>query len=377
MSPVQDDSGARTMRIAHVDAEPGFSGGEVQVFLLMEGLRERGHAALLVCPPGSESERVARERGFEVACVSMRTDLDLPAVSALRRVFEQAQVELVHLHTSRATWLGGLAAHWAKLPALSTRRMDRPVAPSLKTRTIYGRLVRRVAGISPAVCECLRRGGVPASSIVLIRSSVDPEVLRPERGRQIVREELGAVAGDVVALTLAALVRRKGLDLLLEALAQPSGPQDLRVWIAGEGPERAALEAQAVELGLVDRVQFLGKRHDKADLLAACDLFVMPSRAEGLGVAALEAMAASRPVIASRVGGLADLVLDGRNGRLVPAEDVRALAVALRELVDDSDRRARWGAAGPERVRAGFLASQMVQAYEGLYREILEQGAQG
>jgi glycosyltransferase involved in cell wall biosynthesis len=160
--------------------------------------------------------------------------------------------------------------------------------------------------------------------------------------------------------------------VLLEALAQaPLRDTSLTLWIAGEGPERSALESRAAALGVAARVRFLGRREDKADLLAACDLLVLPSRREGLGVAALEAMACGRAVVASRVGGLADAVVHERTGLLVAPEDPDALAAALARLTRDAGLRARLGAAGPGRIAEGFSAAQMCDAYARLYREIL------
>src|SRR5262245_60061974 len=129
-------SATGSLSIAHVDAEAGFSGGEVQVFLLMEGLRRRGHRNVLVAPPGSRSASEAGRRGIETRAVPMRGDLDLPAVLRLKHELARAEVDLVHLHTGRATWLGGLAARWAGLPAITTRRQDRPLARSRRTRLV-------------------------------------------------------------------------------------------------------------------------------------------------------------------------------------------------------------------------------------------------
>src|SRR5262245_22646278 len=159
-----------TLSIAHVDAEQAFSGGEVQVFLLMEGLGRRGHRNVLIAPPGSASEREGRARGLEVHAVPMRSDLDLPAVVRLERTLRRARVDLVHLHTGRATWLGAWAALLAGRRAVSTRRQERPLAPSARTRLLYGRLLARTVAISPAVAECLRQGGV--RDPVVIASSV-------------------------------------------------------------------------------------------------------------------------------------------------------------------------------------------------------------
>jgi len=363
-----------SLTIAHLDAETGFSGGEVQLFLLMEGLRHRGHENVLICPPGSRSAARAAELGIETRLVPMANDLDLAAVFRLRRELERSTAQLVHLHTGRATWLGGLAAWRAGLPAVTTRRMDRRVKRGWRTGLIYRSLVRRAVAISPAVADSLARGGVPAERTVLISSAVDPDALRPAVAREVTRRELGVAEDEVVLLTLSSLVPRKGLDVLLDALAlfgeQDAAPRPV-LWIAGDGPERAALEARATRLGLEAGVRFLGRREDAPDLLAACDVFVLPSRAEGLGVAALEAMAVGRPVVASEVGGLGQAVVDERTGLLVPPGDARALAHAVGRVTSQRELRERLAEAGPERIGEGYLAGQMVEAYERLYREVL------
>ncbi len=361
----------RALAIAHVDAETGFSGGEAQVFLLMEGLRARGHRNLLISPPGSRSEGEARRRGLEARSIAMRGDLDLLAVWRLRRALLASGVDLVHLHTGRAAWLGGLAARLARLCAVTTRRQDRALPRSPRLLLLYRRLMRRTVAISPAVAERLRALDLGAS-LVTIPSAVDAEALRPRRGRDPVRGELGLAPEDFAVLTLAALVPRKGVDVLIRGLAALRGSTPRTVLlVAGDGPERARLEELARELGVGASVRFLGQREDKAELLAACDVFALASRAEGLGVAALEAMALARPVVVSRVGGLGEAVVDGRTGLLVEPGDVAGLAAALARLRDDPALRARLGAQGPVRVHEGFEVEQMVASYERLYREVL------
>jgi glycosyltransferase involved in cell wall biosynthesis len=368
---------AAPLHIAHVTGERGFSGGEVQLFLLMEGLRARGHGNLLICPPRSGAERAARERNFAVECVAMRNDLSLGAVSKIGAVLDRHRPALVHCHTGRANWLGALAARGAGVPALSTRRMDRRVARGLRTRWLYRRLLARVAAISPAVARRLRDAGVPAERIRLIWSAVDSAALEPSAPREVLRASLGAAPDSPCVLVAANLVRRKGVDVLIAALAQPALRAPYTLWVAGDGPERAALEVDAAKRGLADRVRFLGRRDDVPNLLEACDVFVLPSRLEGLGVAALEAMARGRPVVASAVGGLAETVVSDETGLLVPPEDPAALAAALARLIQDPELARRLGAAGAKRVAEHFLAGQMVGAYEALYREILAEREQG
>jgi glycosyltransferase involved in cell wall biosynthesis len=361
-----------SLTIAHIDAERGFSGGEVQVFLLMEGLARRGHRNLLICPPASAAAAAAARRGIACAPVAMRGDLDLLAVHRLTSALRGAGVDLVHLHTGRAAWLGGLAASRAGRPAIVTRRMDRPIRPGWRTRLIYQRWTRRTAAIAPPVVEQLVAGGVPRPRIVLIPSAVDPDRVRPRLAAAAVRAAQGVAADAPLLLSIAALVRRKGHDVLLDALAGLAA-RGLRphLWVAGDGPERVALAHQAERLGLAGQVDWLGQRDDVGDLLAAADVLVLPSRAEGLGVAALEAMAAGRAVVASAVGGLADAVADERSGLLVAPGDAVALGAALERLLREPELRARLAAGGPARVAEGFLAEQMVAAYERLYLEVL------
>ena len=357
------------LTIAHVTGETGFSGGEVQLFLLIEGLARRGHRNVLVCPPASRSDREARRLGVAVAPVAMRNSISLGSVVRTTAALRSFSPDLVHLHTGRANWVGGLAAARLGVPAITTRRMDRPVKPGLRTRWLYRRGVRHAVAISEAVRRCLLDAGVPPERTSVIASAVEPRELVPPRARADIRRELGLAEDDFCLLALAALERRKGIDVLLEAVAKLApGPRAL---IAGDGPCRGELVAHCERLGLADRVRFLGRREDKACLLAACDALVLPSRAEGLGVAALEAMACARPVVASRVGGLAELVSDGETGLSVPPEDPDALARAIAALAGDAALRSRLGAAGAERVALCHLPSRMCDAYEALYLRVL------
>jgi glycosyltransferase involved in cell wall biosynthesis len=167
-----------------------------------------------------------------------------------------------------------------------------------------------------------------------------------------------------VVVVLGALTRRKGHAILLRAAATVPG---LRYVFCGDGEEAPALERAAA--GLAGAVRFAGFRRDIPACLAAADIVAVPSLQEGLGVAALEAMAAARPVVASRVGGLAEAVVDGETGLLVPPGEPAALAAALGRLARDLDLRARLGEAGRARVRARYTSARMAEGtlacYEG------------
>ncbi len=358
--------------IAHVNPETGYSGGEVQVFLLMEALRRRGYGNVLFCPAGSRSDVEARRRSFPVVTARLRNNIDVWSVVRLARAFRTEGVSLVHLHTGRANWLGGLAARRAGLPTLSTRRMDRTVKRSWRMRFIYRSLINLTVAISPAVRDALIAAGVAPERIRLIWDAVDPDEFSASGRLGSERKVRGSSDGARVSLTMAALVRRKGIDVLIDAIRLlRERNATWHAWIAGEGPEQRSLEQAVKAAGLEDCVHFLGWRSDKADLLREVDAFVLPSRREGVGVAALEAMAAGVPVVASRVGGLAQAVVDGETGILVEPEQPQELADALQALGGDPALGMRLGSNGRRRVVELFAADKQAEQYVEVYDDVL------
>jgi glycosyltransferase involved in cell wall biosynthesis len=364
-----------SLTIAHVDSDMGFSGGEVQVFLLIEGLRQLGYHNVLICQPGSRCGEECARRGIETRMIRMRNYLDVNAVRQLARMIEGCVADLVHANTGRDTWLAGWAAYRLGIPAVTTRRMDRRVKRGPRTRLIYTKFFQRVGAISPGVVDCLRKGGVPEDRIVLIPEAADPRRTTPRTERNEMRASLKVKPDEVLIFGAGGLIRRKGFDVLLDALAalDPSARGRVQVRLAGSGPEHEPLEERARRAGLADRIRFLGRREDIGDLFGACDVFVMPSRREGLGVASLEAQAAGRPVVASRIGGLAYSVVDGETGFLVAPESPPELAAGLRKLIEDAALRERLGAAAQERALRSFSPERMVDEYVRVYREILEE----
>lgn len=352
------------MRILHVDPERGWGGGEVQVSLLLGELSRRGHRSVVATPAGAPLATAATATGATVADCSIANDVDLRAVPRLRRLARDADV--VHFHTARAhalaPWLGGLGVR-----RVVTRRMDYVPRGGPWARFLYNRAVDRVIAISDGVRRALESAGVDPARIRVVPSGVDPDryAVAPET-RATLREEWGLGADDVAVLVVGALEDRKGHATLLDAAGRLGSASTVRLVFAGSGSREAALRADAERRGL--RVAFLGFRDDVPRCLAAADVVALPSRHEGLGVAALEAMAAERPVVASRVGGLAEVVVDGETGSLVVPGGADALANALAALAVDPARRARMGAAGAARVRTYFSAAAMADGTLACYQ---------
>jgi glycosyltransferase involved in cell wall biosynthesis len=352
------------VRVLHVDPERGWGGGEVQVTHLVRELARRGHASVVATPAGGPLARAVASEGAHVADCPIASHADLRAVPTLRRLARDADV--VHFHTARAhamaPWLGRGPRR------VVTRRMDYVPRGGLWVRYLYNRAVDRVIAISGGVERALVAAGVDPARIRVVPSGVDvARFVAPPGARAALRAAWGAADGDVVALVVGVLEARKGHATLIDAAGRLGRDVPLRLVFCGTGSQEAALRAEAAARGV--GVGFLGFRDDVAACLAAADVAVLPSLQEGLGVAALEAMAAGRPVVATRVGGLAEVVVDGETGRLVPAADPAALADALRTLAHDPAARARMGAAGTARVAASYSVAAMAEGTLACYRD--------
>jgi glycosyltransferase involved in cell wall biosynthesis len=242
---------------------------------------------------------------------------------------------------------------------------------------------RLTARWSDAVVTCseavrryaIERHGLPAGRVRTLRNAIEvPGTLPGEPARAAIRRELGAGPHDILIATLGRLDEpKKGLSAFLEAAAQVAAAEPrARFALVGEGPARAGLERRTRDLGLESRLLFAGERHDIFEVLSGVDLFVQPSLWEGFGLTVIEAMAAARPVVASRVGGVPEALRDGIDGFLVPPGDVRALAQAILRVARDPALGARLGAAGRARALAEFGLDRLVEATIRMYDELLE-----
>ena len=231
-----------------------------------------------------------------------------------------------------------------------------------------------VTAVAGAVADSLVADyGVPRERIRVVPNGADPpaEGEEGEAARRM-RQNLGASAIRPLWVCAARLEEQKGHAVLIEALAEVKRRGlDFVVALAGEGSLRAALERSVAERGLADHVRFLGMVEEIGPLLSAADAVVMPSRWEGLPLTLLEALARGRPVVASAVGGIPEVIEDRVSGRLVPAGDVAALTEALEWLHRRADLAAALGREGAARVRESFTWERVVQAFEEVYDEVL------
>jgi glycosyltransferase involved in cell wall biosynthesis len=360
----------RPLKILHIDPEKNWGGGEVQVFGLLTYLAGKGHQNHLSTHPHGklcEQSRVLPIRAFPL---TVRNELDVRAVPKLRRLIRYEKYDIVHFHTKRAHALSLWLPHGVNRPRyIVTRRMDYPQARNWYTRCLYNTSVDAVIAISGPIADVLIKAGVDANRIRIIHSGIDSSRFAASGYEQT------SHAGAPIIGTVSHLEQRKGHRYLLEAAQLLKGQgYAFKLTFAGHGSLQQQLEEMSQSLGLAQEVSFLGFVSDVPKFLAGLDIFVLPSLYEGLGVAALEAMAAGKAVVASRVGGLSELIKESETGLLVPPGNAQELAAAIAKLLQDKNLRSVFEQKAAARVRDEFTMQQMAKKTEDCYYETLSGG---
>ena len=369
------------MRVLHVVESMRRGGAESVV---VEHVR---HAApdleLLVCAlnhdgPALEAARAAGARTFHFGKHGVSDGL-----RRLADLMRRERVDLVNGHNATGGLYAALAARMAGGPVVF--RTEHTIHFPGRHSALYPILeplstvlTRRVVCVCQAVLEShVSRLPWAARRFVTVANGISSAA--HTRPREVVRAELGLAADAPLVLSIGSLSPQKAHHHLIDAFAHVAQDHPAAMlMIAGEGALRAVLERRIADTGLGAQVRLLGARDDAADLLEACDLFVLSSEREGLPITLMEAMRAGRACVSTRIGGTAEVVEDGVTGRLVPVGERAALAAALGGLVADPALRERMGEAGRRRWRERFTAERMVADTESLYRDaVTERSSHG
>jgi len=358
-------------------------GTEMSMLRLIRGMdreRWRFRVAWLGGDPVLAAE-VEAATGAPPIPIGLRGKADPRALVRLVRAIRATGAGLVHTHMDLADYYGAFAARAAGVAVVCTKEN----ADEFRTRRTWKRppflllehlsyaAADAVIAVSHGLADFLERvEGLPRHKTIVIENGVDAAIAAGAPARSEARRILG-VPGDVALLgTVGRLAEQKGQAWLIRALpAIRLAVPDARLMIAGDGPLRAALEDEAARAGVGGAVTLLGHRSDVATLLAAIDLFVLPSLWEGLPVALLEAMAMARPIVAARAVGIEETVDDGVEGLLVPPRDAAALAAAAVRVLQDTPLGRRLGEAGRRRVLERHTLAAVAERVGAVYRAAL------
>jgi L-malate glycosyltransferase len=365
----------KPFRVLHLDTERGFGGGQRQLLFLIRELAAEGVEQGLAAPRGAPSWEKAAAFGATLFPIAARNDLDLWSAALLRRAVGRYRPQLLHAHTSRALGLTTLARTllgMKPLPlVLHTRRVTFPLrGPVSAWKYRVGADFH--LGVCRAALAQLEEAGVAADRMALVHSGVE----LPERVNRLEERESLLQLTDFSPDTLlvgasGGLLPVKRFDWLLRAAGRVSErfPR-LRLVIWGEGPERARLESLRRALGLEGAVRFLGHVERPERFYGGLDVFVLPSRLEGIGISLAEASARGVPLLASRTGGLGEVVEEGVNGLLFDVTSLDDLTGKLELLLAEETLRVRLGSAGPSIVRERFDVRAVTRRVLAIYRQL-------
>lgn len=367
---------SRQLKVLHVIGGGEFGGAERHVLTLLRFLDPTMIDARLACLFTAPLAGEARGVGIPTEVFAMRGKFDFRQISGVASYLKREGIDIIHTHGVRANLIGRLAAGQAGTPHVVTtvhsvlaldytRRLDRWI--NQLCEMVTRRRTEKFIAVSRGLAGELVASGLPAEKVTVIYNGLDLGLFRQGAGDKI-RAEFGLKNGQPMIGVVARLHPVKGHEVFLEAAKEISSEfPAARFFVIGCGTHRPVLENLTTRLKIQDMVVFTGFRQDVADIMAALDVVVVPSFSEGFGLTAVEAMAMGKPVLATRVGGLPEIITDGENGLLAPPGDPGALAGGLRFLLRRPDKAAALAAAGRRTVEEKFSAEVMAEKTAELY----------
>ena len=357
--------------ILHTESSLGWGGQEKRVMRELLGLSQESFRPLLACQSGSRIGENAQAQGLRVEYVEMRTNFNPLAVAHFIRLYHRYSVDIVHTHSSADSWMASTAAKLSPRHPMVVR--TRHLSATFNNRLIYTFMADRVITVGDSTHRyMIQEKGIPEGRVLTIATGVDLSEFDPEKIQENLRGKLGIPPATPVFGTVAVFRRLKGHHNLLEAIPEiVHSVPGAKLLLVGEGPQENNLRKMIEAKGIGSSVIMPGFRDDVARVLNTLDVFVFPSLQEALGTAILEAMAMKKPVVASRVGGIPEVVMEGRTGYLVDPADSGAIAERVVRLLKSAELRQEMGLEGRKFVEARYDSRMMVQKLEDLYRELM------
>lgn len=365
------------MKILHIGTEKSWRGGENQVRLLIEGLRERGVQSFAAYPNGSRAfERM--KVVTDTLALPSRIGYDPRSILRLIKYCREKKIDILNAHSSAAMSLA--LAVKRKLPQLKLvvhRRVDIAIKHNFLTKNKYlNAKVDYYVAISNAIAGILIEYGIPQRKVVTVRSAVDERehqnINRKQSRKNLIESAEGKIKTDTLVIGIAAaLTQQKGHDVILRACAELCKKNiGFHCFIAGEGQYESFLKSLHAKLNLKNHVTFLGHIKNVNEFLAGLDVLMMPSTQEGLGTTLLDGAFAGCVLIGTRAGGIPEIIKHNETGILIDVGDYEALAEAIEKLGKDSNLREKYISKSLSYIRHEFSLDRMVEDNLQIYKKL-------
>ena len=366
----------KPFRILHTESSRGLGGQEYRVLHEVMGMKDRGHQVILAVQPSSQLKDRALKCGLCVEPVDMRKSRWIFLVSSFTRLISKYNIDVINTHGSIDSWTASLAGRLSRNKPLiiRTRHKSTPISNTFRHRFLYRVLPHGIVTTGQVVREAMiQNNGIEESRIVSIPTGVDLSRYTPYAPDEDLKKEWQIDLGDLVVGTVAFLRDYKGLGYFLEAARLVADKMsNVWFWIIGSGPVQKELEQQIAVLGLRERVLLTGFREDIPQILGFMDVFVLSSiSAEAVPQVLTHALAMERAVVATKVGGVSEVVQDGCSGLLCPPKDSAGLADKILTLLMAPDLRARLGQTGRRIVLNSYGVESMLDKTEALYLHLM------
>ena len=349
-----------------------WGGAEVWLIDVMHGLQDRGHKVTLVCQPDTILEKNAGAEGFDVVSIKMRSDCDPMVIWKIWRLMREQDIHVLCTNMDKELRLGGIAARLAGVKAvIPSREVDYPLKNKLRYRFAYNCLSDYVLANSFSTKNTLLKS-VPwlqASRIEVVYKGIHPEpYLHANDDRMRIRTEFGAGSREHLVGFVGQIDKRKCIKDILKSIplvlqAMPN----TKFLFVGKGNLEDYLLEQRSKHGLTKEILYAGFRKDVPAIMKAIDLLILPSRIEGFGYVLVEAMAAAKPVVATNVSSIPEIVQHGETGLLVPVHQPEKLANAIVTILKDKNMAVLMGQKGRDRVLANFTIERMIAQIESIF----------
>ena len=364
--------------ICHLITELSTGGAQVALYRLLAGLDRERYLPIVACLYNGDAEiaEYIRSLGVPVFDLKMNAKWRVDAFWRLFQLLRETRPTILHTWLFHANISGRMVGRLARTPIIiaSERTMGKEEYTRLWVNRLTAPLVDKIICVSQQVHEFAEQViHLPPEKLVVIPNGVPIEDFARLPNALQARAALDLPTGELLIGSIGRMHRVKGYDFLLDAFSRIAASHtNSRLLMVGDGPELDAMKTKTSQLGLEQRVTFLGKRNDIAAILPAMDIFVLPSLHEGMPNAVLEAMAARLCVVASSVGGIPELVIHGQTGLLVPPRDSEALANALISLLNAPQMRSQMGQTGRKRALEHYSIQSNIDKTQKLYEHLLE-----